>query len=81
MASAGVGAALQDVLDHAGLELLAQSYLESVADEQAGDLRRTLSVVRAAIDIALAEPTAQRVTRGHVQEAIARTPLSPPSAL
>jgi Cdc6-like AAA superfamily ATPase len=69
------------VLEPQGLELLAKSYLESVSDGQAGDLRRSLAVMRAAVDIALAEATAQHVTRGHIQEAIARTPLAPPSAL
>jgi len=81
MSSVGVDLPLQDVLEPEGLELLSQSYLESVTDEWAGDLRRTLAVMRTAVDIALAEATAQQVTRGHVQEAIARTPLAPPSAL
>jgi hypothetical protein len=81
MTSAGVHMALEHVLEPQGLQLLWQSYLESVADEQAGDLRRTLAVMRAAIDIALAEPTTQFVTAGHVQEAIAKTPLAPSSAL
>src|ERR1035438_2422975 len=62
MSSAGVDAVLQDVLEPQGLQLLSKSYLESVTDGQAGDLRRTLSVMRAAVDIALAEATAQRVT-------------------
>ena len=64
-----------------GLQLLSQSYIESVTDGQAGDLRRTLAIMRAALDIALGEPTAQRVTRGHVEEGMARTPLVPSSAL
>jgi hypothetical protein len=81
MTSAGVHTALEHVLEPEGLQLLWQSYLESVADKQAGDLRRTLAVMRAAIDIALAEPTTQFVTAGHVQEAIAKTPLAPSSAL
>ncbi len=78
---AGVQVPVQEVLEPEGLQLLSQSYVESVADGRAGDLRRTLSVMRAALDIALGEPTAQCVTRGHVQEGIARTPLAPSSAL
>lgn len=81
MRSAGVSAALQDVLEHQGLQLLTRSYLESAADGQAGDLRRTLAIMRAALDVALSEPTAQIVSTGHVQEAIARTPVTPSSAL
>jgi Cdc6-like AAA superfamily ATPase len=81
ISSAGVQAPLQDVLGPQGLQLLSQSYLESVTNGQAGDLRRTLAVMRAALDIALAESTAQIVTHGHVQEAMARTPLAPSSAL
>jgi hypothetical protein len=79
--SAGVSAALKDVLEHQGLEMLSQSYLESATDGQAGDLRRTLAIMRAALDIALSEPTAQFISGGHVQEAIARTPVTPSSAL
>lgn len=81
MRSAGVSATLQEVLEHQGLQLLSQSYLESVTNGQAGDLRRTLAIMRAALDIALSEPTAQLVGSGHVQEAIARTPVTPSSAL
>jgi hypothetical protein len=81
MRSAGVTASLQDVLEHQGLQLLSQSYLESVTNGQAGDLRRTLAIMRAALDVALSEPTAQIVSTGHVQEAIARTPVTPSSAL
>lgn len=81
MTAAGVEAQPQDVLEQQGLQLLSQSYLESVTDGQAGDLRRTLAVMRAALDVALSEPTAQLVTSGHVQEALARTPLAPSSAL
>jgi Cdc6-like AAA superfamily ATPase len=81
MTSAGVQAPLQDVLEQQALQLLSQSYLESVTDGQAGDLRRTLAVMRAALDVALSEPTAQLVTSGHVQEAMARTPLAPSSAI
>ncbi len=61
--------------------MLSQSYLESADDGEAEDLRHTLAVMRAALDIAVSEPTAQIVTSGHVQEAIARTPLAPSSAL
>jgi hypothetical protein len=81
MSSAGIDVALNDVLETQGLELLCDCYLESVVGSDAGDLRRTLAVMRAAVDIALADATAQRVTRGHVDEAIARTPLALPSAL
>jgi hypothetical protein len=81
MASAETRKPLDHVLEPEGLQLLWESYLESVSDDRAGDLRRTLAVMRAAIDIALAEPTAQLVTAGHVQEAIAKTPLAPSSAL
>jgi hypothetical protein len=79
--AAGVRAAPGEVLDEQGLQLLAESYLDSAADGQAGDLRRTLAVMRAALEIALSEPTAQLVTSGHIQEALARTPLAPSSAL
>ncbi len=58
MRSAGIHAPLQDVLDQQGLQLLSQSYIESTDDGHAGDLRRTLAVMRAALDIALSEPTA-----------------------
>lgn len=78
---AGVSVPLKEILEPAGLQLLSQSYVESVTDGMGGDLRRTLAVMRAALDIALAEPTAQCVSPGHVQEAIARTPLAPSSAL
>jgi Cdc6-like AAA superfamily ATPase len=81
MSLAGVHVPPLEVLDADGLELLAQSYAESVTDDRAGDLRRTLAVMRAALDIALGEPTAQQVSRGHVQEAMVRTPLAPSSAL
>ena len=75
MSLVGVQAPVQDMLEPEGLQLLSQSYIESVTDGRAGDLRRTLAVMRAALDIALGEPTAQRVTRGHVEEGMARTPL------
>jgi len=76
-----VRAALQEALEHQGLKLLAHSYLESAPNGEAGDLRRTLAVMRSALDIALSDATAQLVSRGHVQEAIARTPVTPSSAL
>jgi Cdc6-like AAA superfamily ATPase len=81
MISAGVQAELADVLEQDALTLLARSYLESVTGAHAGDVRRTLAVTRAAIEITLSEPTAQLVTVGHVQEAVAKTPLAPSSAL
>jgi Cdc6-like AAA superfamily ATPase len=81
MSLAGVQAPVQDILEPEGLQLLSQSYIESVTDGRAGDLRRTLAIMRAALDIALGEPTAQRVTPGHVEEGMMRTPLVPSSAL
>lgn len=81
ISSAGVTAELQHILDPQGMQQLWHSYLESVTDHHAGDLRRTLAVMRAAIEIALSEPTARIVAAGHVQEAIAKTPLAPSSAL
>jgi hypothetical protein len=81
MSLAGVQAPVHDILEPEGLQLLSRSYIESVTDGRAGDLRRTLAVMRAALDITLGEPTAQRVTRGHVEEGMARTPLVPSSAL
>lgn len=81
MSLAGVQTPVQDILEPEGLQLLSQSYIESVTDGRAGDLRRTLAVMRAALDIALGEPAAQRVTRDHVEEGMARTPLVPSSAL
>lgn len=81
MTSAGVGVSLDEVLAPDGLRLLADSYAESVVGSDGGDLRHTLALMRAGVDIALAEATTQRVTGGHVQEAIARTPPAPPSAL
>lgn len=79
--SAGVDASLDMVLESDAMERLAQSYAESLSDGQAGDLRRTLSVMRGALDIALGEPTAELVGPGHMQEAVAKTPLAPSSAL
>lgn len=81
IAAAGVDTALEDVLDDDGLQLLAESYTESTVEGQAGDLRRTLAVMRNALDIALADATIDTISRGHVQEAIARTPLAAPSGL
>lgn len=79
--SVGVETSLDAVVEPAGMGLLAQSYLESAGDREAGDLRRTLSVLLAALEVALGEPTAEAIGRGHVQEAMARTPLAPSSAL
>jgi hypothetical protein len=81
VSSVGVTAPLQDVLEPQALQRLSQSYLESVIEGQAGDLRRTLAIMRAALDIALSEPTAQLVSSGHVQEAMAKAPVMPSSAL
>jgi hypothetical protein len=46
MQSSEVDGPLEEVLDPAGLELLAQRYLASVQGQQAGDLRHTLAVMR-----------------------------------
>lgn len=81
MKAAGVDVPFTDVLDVDGLELLSESYVESTSDGHAGDLRRTLAVVRNALDIALADETVKTISRGHVQEAIARTPLAASSGL
>ena len=81
MDSAGVRTPVREILEPAGMHLLSQSYGESVTDGMGGDLRRTLAVMRAALDIALSEPTAQCIGPGHIQEAIAKTPLAPSSAL
>ncbi len=81
MRSAGVTAALDEILDQNGVQMLVQSYAESVSDGHAGDLRRTLAVMRAALEIALSDPTADTIAGGHVEEAMAKTPLAPSSAL
>jgi hypothetical protein len=60
---------------------LADSYRESSQDDGAGDIRHTVSVMRAAVDIALSDPIVDSVTVGHLQEAKARAPLAPPSRL
>jgi hypothetical protein len=79
--SVGVDAPLSALLDPAAMNLLVESYLESAGEQEAGDLRRTLSVLRAALEVALGEPIAEVIGRGHVQEAMARVPLAPSSAL
>lgn len=81
MRAVDVDVPLDRILDRSGLDLLWQGYVESACDGQAGDLRRTLAAMRVALEIALSEPTAECVTRGHVEEALARTPLAPSSAL
>lgn len=81
MRSAGVTAALDEILEPDGIKKLAGSYAESVSDGRAGDLRRTLAVMRAALEIALSDPTAETIAEGHVAEAMAKTPLAPSSAL
>lgn len=73
----GIGAVMSDD----AVRALADSYRESSEDDYAGDIRRTVSVMRAAVDIALSDPIADSVTVGHLQEAKARTPLAPPSRL
>ena len=57
------------------------SYAESVSAGRAGDMRRTLAVVRNALELAVDDPTVARIGAGHVQEAMARNPLAPGSAL
>lgn len=81
MKAAGVTIPVARLLESQALELLCRSYSDSVANGRAGDLRRTLAVMRAALEVALSEPTAQLITGGHMQEALARTPLMPSSAL
>ncbi len=81
MASAQVMVSPREILEPGGMQLLGQAYGESVSDGRAGDMRRTLAVMRAALEVALSEPTAQTISMGHVAEALARTPLAPSSAL
>lgn len=81
IALAGVKAPLEDVLASDGLDLLCDSYAESVSNGEAGDLRRTLAVMRTALDIAIGDPSVQILSAGQIQEAVARTPLPPSSAL
>jgi hypothetical protein len=81
IALAGVRAPLDDVVTADGLDLLCESYVESVTNGEAGDLRRTLAVVRTALDIAVGDPSVQVLSAGQIQEAVARTPLPPSSAL
>jgi Cdc6-like AAA superfamily ATPase len=79
--SAGVAAQVEDLFADDALRLLASSYAESERDGEAGDMRRTLAVVRNALELAVEEPGAQQVQLGHVQEALARNPLTPGSGL
>lgn len=81
MSSVGVDVSIDAILDGEGLRRLAQAYSESVSDGRAGDLRRTLAVTRVALEMALSEATTEMVAAGHVEEALARTPLAPSSAL
>lgn len=81
MESAGVGATTGEIFAPDAVRLLAHAYSESACENQAGDLRRTLAVVRAALEAALSEPTAEAIGAGHVREAIAGMPLAPASAL
>lgn len=81
MRSVDVDARIPEIIDADGMGLLAQAYAESVQDGHAGDLRRTLSAMRVALEVALSEPAADRISGGHVEEALARTPLAPTSGL
>ena len=69
------------VFEPDGFELVVSSYAESIAEGRAGDMRRTLAVVRNALELAVDDPSAPRIAAGHVQEAMARNPLAPGSAL
>jgi len=81
MRSVDVSVDITDVVDGEGIELLSRAYAESAENGYAGDLRRTISAMRVALEVALSEPNAEYVSGGHVQEALARTPLAPTSGL
>jgi Cdc6-like AAA superfamily ATPase len=76
-----VPAVATDLFDPDAFELVVDSYAESVTGGRAGDMRRTLAVVRNALELAVDDPTVERIGAGHVQEAMARNPLAPGSAL
>jgi Cdc6-like AAA superfamily ATPase len=73
--------AVGDLIEPDAWRLVVASYEESVSDGRAGDMRRTLAVVRNALELALEEPSADAISAGHVQEAMARNPIPPASSL
>lgn len=79
--AAGIKANVDGVFDSEALRLIAASYTESVVEQRAGDMRRTLAVARNALELAVEDPRAAHVSAGHVQESMARNPLAPGSAL
>lgn len=79
--SARVPATVESIFEPEAFRLVVACYAESVIDRRAGDMRRTLAVVRNALELAVEEPGAGRVSTGHMQEAMARNPLAPGSAL
>ena len=74
-------ATVESVFEPDALRLLAQAYEESVDGDDAGDMRRTVTIARHALELAVDEPGAERISPGHVQEAMARNPLGPESGL
>jgi hypothetical protein len=78
---AGVAARAAELFEAAGLDLLRDAYQASAADGRAGDLRHALVVARTALELAVEDELAALVGTGHVQEALARNPQGPGSAL
>jgi hypothetical protein len=78
---AGVQVQVSDLFETGGLDLLRDAYVESAADGRAGDLRHSLVVARTALELAVEDELAELVGTGQVQEALARNPPSPGSAL
>lgn len=74
-------ASLDSVVEADALPLIASAYSESTHDGSAGDMRRAIAVVRTALELAVESPTAECISRGHVQEAMSRTPVAPSSGL
>lgn len=72
-----VAVTVDELVEPEALALVGDAYLESVDDGRGGDLRRTLAVVRTALELALNDPAAKTIRAGHVQEAIGRSPLTP----
>jgi hypothetical protein len=61
--------------------MLRDAYLDSVQNGRAGDVRHVLVAARTALELAVESDLAKTVTVGHVQEALARNPPGPASAL
>ena len=74
-------ATVESVFEPDAVRLLSQAYEESVDGDDAGDMRRTVTIARHALELAVDEPGAERISPGHVQEAMARNPLGPESGL